>query len=87
VKLTVEFLNEFHCIKVKILILKGKTLRSFESHHKIFDITIDLIDSTLIILHEYNFANVIQTYLSFINSKTPIFFYFLTSLGKTFRIK
>ncbi len=39
-----------------------------------------LPDSTLIILLEYNIANVIQTYLSFINSKTSKFFYFLTNL-------
>ncbi len=53
--------------------------------YKIFNITIDLIDSTLIIHHEYNVANVIQTYLSFINIKTSKFFYCLTNLGKIFR--
>ncbi len=39
-----------------------------------------LPDSTLIILFEYKVADVIQTYLSFINSKTSKFFYFLTNL-------
>jgi hypothetical protein len=39
-----------------------------------------LPDSTLIILLQYNVTNAIQTYLSFINSKTSKFFYFLTNL-------
>jgi hypothetical protein len=39
-----------------------------------------LPDSTLIILFEYDIANVIQTYLPFIKSKTSKFFYILMNL-------
>jgi hypothetical protein len=64
---------------------RGFTRKLIKIREKIFNFWIEcplifLPDSTLNILLKYNVANVIQTYLSFINSKTPKFFYFLTNL-------